>query len=187
MESTDIAAHFLQDALRQLRKYRELARRALAQLPDEHFFAAPDAETNSVALILKHMGGNMRSRWTDFLSSDGEKPDRQRDREFVREESDSRASVLRSWEEGWEAALAALEALRPDDLARTVTIRGEPHSVLEAINRQLTHYAYHVGQVVLLVRTHVGEEWRSLSIPRGASERLEVSREGEARDASSRP
>ncbi len=174
-----LADHYLQDVQLQLHKYKELAEKALAQVPDEDFFAVLDREANSMALIIKHMAGNMRSRWTDFLTSDGEKADRERDREFILEESDSRDALLARWEDGWRLTLAAIEGLRPEDLQRTVTIRGEPHTVLEAINRQLTHYAYHVGQIVLLAKHVAGEGWQSLSIPRGRSGDFDVAKGGQ--------
>ena len=160
----------LGEALHQLRKYRYLGERAMAQLSDEEIFRSLDAEANSIAVIVKHLHGNMRSRWTDFLTSDGEKPDRHRDREFESDAATSRADVERWWEEGWDVVLAAADSLRPTDLDRVVRIRGEPHSVLQAISRQVTHYAYHVGQIVLLAKHFRGAEWQSLSIPRGRSE-----------------
>lgn len=173
-----IGEHYLEDAFLQLRKLKDLAERATAQVADEDFFALLDAEANSIALVMKHMAGNMRSRWTDFLSTDGEKPDRDRDTEFERAETDSRAALEARWQESWRITLEAIGALRPEDLERTVTIRGEPHTVLQAINRQLTHYAYHVGQIVLLAKHRAGERWQSLSIPRGKSKEYEVAREG---------
>ncbi len=169
---------FLEDALLQLAKSRTLAERALEQTSDAAFFAALDAETNSIALVVKHLAGNMRSRWTDFLATDGEKPDRNRDREFEREPGDSRAALMARWEEGWRLALAAVGALAEGDLGRTVTVRGESHTVMQAVQRQLTHYAYHVGQIVLLARHHAGPAWRSLSIPPGQSAAFEVARDG---------
>ena len=131
---------------------------------------APSGETNSIALVVKHLAGNARSRWTDFLTSDGEKADRQRDREFELAEGDSRAALMAAWDAGWAALERALEPLTEDDLLRTITIRGEPHSVLKAIDRQLTHYGYHVGQIVLLARLAQGAGWKSLSVARGQSE-----------------
>ena len=159
----------LDEALVQLDKLKKLADRAEAQVGDEDFFALLDAEANSIALVMKHMAGNMRSRWRDFLTSDGEKPDRRRDTEFERHPEDSRAALRQRWEEGWRLTREAIAALAPDDLARTVTIRGEPHTVLQAIARQLTHYAYHVGQIVLLAKHRAGDRWQTLSIPRGRS------------------
>jgi Protein of unknown function (DUF1572) len=127
-----------------------------------------DGEMNSIAVTVKHMAGNMRSRWTDFLHSDGEKPDRNRDAEFV-EPPRTRAAVQALWEEGWKCMFEALEPLSEEDLGRTVMIRGEPHSVMQAINRQMAHYAYHCGQIVLLAKHFADAEWRSLTVPRGAS------------------
>jgi hypothetical protein len=169
---------YLTDALLQLRKLKTLADRALAQLPPHHWFTTLDREGNSVALIVKHLGGNMRSRWTDFLTTDGDKPDRDRDAEFEVRPGDTRESLLARWEEGWQRCFAAIDPLAGEDLRRTVTIRGEPHTVLEAINRQMTHYAQHVGQIVLLAKHFAGPSWESLSIPRGKSRELDVSKGG---------
>lgn len=169
---------YLEDVLLQLRKYKQMAEKAVAQVPESQFSGVLDLESNSIALIIKHMAGNMRSRWTDFLTTDGEKPDRERDREFFIEEGDTREQIMTKWEEGWSRTFAAIEALQPDDLTRTVTIRGEPHLVLEAIQRQLTHYSYHVGQIVLLAKHYAGGGWQSLSIPRGRSKDLDVSKDG---------
>ena len=165
-----LAAHFLEDALAVFRKYKKLGEDAMAQLSDEELFALIDAEANSVALLVKHLAGNMRSRWSNFLTTDGEKPDRARDAEFRLETETTRAEVLRWWETGWGYVFAAVEPLTPADLERTVTIRNEPHTVLKAINRQLTHYAYHVGQIVLLAKHFKSGGWQSLSIAPGDSE-----------------
>ena len=162
--------HYLEETIRQLRKLKDLADKAMAQIRDEDFFATLDAESNSIAVIVKHMAGNMRSRWTDFLTSDGEKPDRKRDLEFEIEVRDSKESLLKRWEIGWRCVFDALTPLRPEDLGTTVVIRGEPHSVIQAINRQLTHYAYHVGQIVFLAKHAAGPRWQSLSVPRRKSE-----------------
>ena len=170
---------YLNDCLRQLRKLKGLAEKAVAQVGDEHLFATPDPDGNSIAIIMKHVAGNMRSRWTDFLTSDGEKPDRNRDSEFIQEPDETREIVMARWEDGWRRTLEAISALEPGDLGRTVTVRGEPHSVLEAINRQMTHYAMHVGQIVLLARYYAGPSWRSLSIPRGQSATFDVSKSGD--------
>jgi Protein of unknown function (DUF1572) len=180
-----IEQHYLDDALVQLRKLKEQADRAVAQVSDEQFFATLDPESNSLAIIMKHVAGNMRSRWTDFLTSDGEKPDRERDKEFERGATDTRERVLAQWEHGWALVFGAISALAPSDLGRTVRIRGESHSVVEAINRQTTHYAAHVGQIVLLAKHHAGAEWKTLSIPRGKSKEMEVARDSRfvARDA----
>lgn len=166
----DLAAHYLDEVRRQMRGYKRLAEGALAQLKDEEFFFTPDPEANSVAIIIKHLAGNMRSRFTGFLTTDGEKPDRHRDREFEINAGTTRADVMRWWEEGWACVFSAIEGLKPEDLLRTVTIRGEPHSVLQALNRQLAHYAYHGGQIVFLAKHLRVREWKSLSIPRGKSE-----------------
>ena len=162
--------HYLEETIRQLRKLKDLADKAMAQIRDEDFFATLDAESNSIAVIVKHMAGNMRSRWTDFLTSDGEKPDRKRDLEFEIEVRDSKESLLKRWEIGWRCVFDALTPLRPEDLGTTGVIRGEPHSVIQAINRQLTHYAYHVGQIVFLAKHAAGPRWQSLSVPRRKSE-----------------
>src|SRR6185436_15665545 len=173
-----IEQHFLDDALQQLRKLKEQADKAIGQTSDEHFFATLDPEANSIALIMKHVAGNMRSRWTDFLTTDGEKPDRDRDREFETTSADTRASVTAQWEDGWNGLFAAITPLLPGDLSRTVHVRGEAHSVLEAITRQTTHYAAHVGQIVLLAKHHAGSRWQTLSIPRGRSKEFDVSKSG---------
>ena len=173
-----IERHFLDDTLLQLRKLKTQAERAYAQIDDHAFFAALGPDENSIAVIMKHVAGNMRSRWTDFLTTDGEKPDRNRDREFELEPSDTRGHIVSRWEDGWSRALGAVQALGPDDLLKTVTVRGEAHSVVEAIQRQLTHYAAHVGQIVLLSKHYAGAEWKTLSIPRGKSRDFDVSKNG---------
>jgi uncharacterized damage-inducible protein DinB len=165
-----IAAHYLDEARRQFLGHKRLAEGALAQLQDEEFFVAIDAEANSIATLVKHIAGNARSRFTDFLTSDGEKPDRHRDQEFELSANTTRAEVMRWWEEGWQIVLSALESLKPEDVERTVTIRGQPHSVLQAVNRQIAHYAYHVGQIVFLAKHLRSREWKSLSVPKGKSE-----------------
>ena len=165
-----LSAHFLEDALAVFRKYKKLGEDAMAQLDDEEFFAQIDVESNSVAVIVKHMAGNMRSRWSDFLTADGEKATRDRDAEFRIEPETTREEVLGWWEAGWRCVFEAVEPLKPADLERTVTIRGEPHTVVKAINRQLTHYAYHTGQIVFLAKHFKSENWKSLSIARGQSE-----------------
>jgi hypothetical protein len=167
---------YLEEASREFRSLKRLVEKALAQVSDANFFQALDPESNSVAILVKHLGGNLRSRWTDFLTSDGEKPDRRRDSEFEREPADTRASLLDRWEAGWRALFATLDALRPEDLAREVVIRGEPHSVLRAINRALTHCAVHAGQIVLLSKHLAGPEWQTLSIARGKSEDFKPTR-----------
>ena len=172
-------AAFLEDAVRQLRKYKNLADRAIAQVPAADLFRALDAESNSIAVVMKHVAGNMRSRWTDFLTSDGEKPDRDRDSEFELDAADTHEALLERWETGWRLLFEALAAVSPADVLRTVPIRGEPHTVMQAINRQLTHYAYHVGQIVFLARHFAGKDWVSLSIPKGRSREFDVAKSGE--------
>jgi hypothetical protein len=169
-----LAKHYLDDALTSFRDYKALAEKAFAQLKDEEFFLALDEEANSIGVIIKHMSGNMRSRWTDFLTSDGEKPDRNRDAEFVLTGDVSRDGLMEQWEEGWSRVFAAIEPLQPEDLGRKVLIRGEEHSVIEAINRQLTHYAYHTGQIVFLAKHIRSRDWKSLSIPRNRSAEFNV-------------
>ena len=159
---------YLEDSLEIFRYYKKLAERAMAQVSDEQLFATLDAEANSIAIVVKHMAGNMRSRWTDFLSSDGEKATRDRDSEFVNP-APTRAALMAEWEDGWACVFSALEPLTDDDLDRTVTIRGEAHSVMQAINRQVAHYPHHMGQIVLLAKHFVGSHWQSLSVPRNQS------------------
>ena len=166
----DFRARYIDEAFRSFRGHKRLADGAMEQLSDEQFFATPDPESNSVAVIVKHLAGNMRSRFTDFLTTDGEKPDRNRDREFEMHTGSKREEVLDSWEKNWQLVFETLNSLHPQDLDRTVTIRGEPHSVLQAINRQLVHYAYHVGQIVFLAKHWRGAEWQTLSVPKGQSE-----------------
>ncbi|MBV9082496.1 MAG: DUF1572 domain-containing protein [Acidobacteriaceae bacterium] len=156
---------YLEDALSILGMYKEMGERAMEQVSEEQLTAVLDAEMNSIATIVKHMAGNMRSRWTDFLTSDGEKPDRNRDSEFEAPPAD-RETLMKVWNDGWRLVFQALEPLTDADLSRTVTIRGEPHSVMQAINRQMTHYASHVGQIILLAKHFNHQYWKSLSIPR---------------------
>ncbi len=162
----EVGATYLAEVLRAFRQYKALGEKAMAQIEPAGFFQTPDEESNSIAVIVKHLAGNMRSRWTDFLTTDGEKPNRNRDAEFELASSTTVADVHRWWDDGWRCLFAAVEPLRPADLLRTVTIRGEPHSVLAAINRQTAHYAYHIGQIVYLARHVGGERWQTLSIPR---------------------
>jgi len=167
---TDVAAHYLDEARRQMRGHKRMGEGAMAQLRDDDFFLTLDPESNSVAILVKHLAGNMRSRFTDFLTSDGEKPDRFRDREFEVTEATTRADVMKWWDEGWTCVLGAIDALKPEDVMRSVTIRGEAHTVLQAINRQIAHYAAHIGQIVFLAKHLRSTNWKSLSIPRGKSE-----------------
>src|SRR6478609_1406431 len=160
-----IIENYLSDSILSFRNAKKMAERAIEQVSDDEFFRQIDEESNSLAVIVKHIAGNARSRWSDFLNSDGEKPDRNRDTEFEMME-DTRESLMEFWESGWRTVFDALEPLTAADLAKTVTIRGEPHTVVEAINRQLTHYSYHVGQIVFLAKHLKSSEWRTLSIPR---------------------
>ena len=166
----DLGVHVLQDVLRSLEQLKSLAERAVAQVDERRLADTLDAESNSIAVLMKHLGGNMRSRWTDFLTSDGEKPDRRRDTEFEQGPETTKASVTAIWEDGWRAAFDGVAALQPGDLQRRVRIRGEIHTVVQALHRQMTHTAYHVGQIVLLAKHLRSDEWRTLSIPRGQSE-----------------
>jgi Protein of unknown function (DUF1572) len=159
---------YLKDSLALFRHYKQLAERAMTQCPDAGLFATLDRESNSIAVTVKHMAGNMRSRWTDVLTTDGEKPDRNRDAEFE-DPPRTRAELLDVWEEGWRRVFGALEGMSDADMTRTVTIRGEAHSVTQAINRQMAHYAYHIGQIVGLSKHFGSADWKALTIPRGQS------------------
>ena len=170
MTSMDLAQHYLDEIRRQLRGHKRLAEGALAQVTDEQLLAILDPESNSLAVLIKHIAGNMRSRFTDFLNSDGEKPDRHRDEEFELDGEVTRAELIRWWEEGWAVVNRALDSLKPQDVLKTVYIREEPHTVLQALNRALAHYAFHIGQIVFLAK-HLGtHNWQTLSVPRGESE-----------------
>lgn len=162
----NLGTHLLHTALKELRGLKALGEKAMAQVKNDEFSATLDPEANSIAVIVKHMAGNMRSRWTDFLTSDGEKPDRHRDDEFEIGPETTRAEVMRWWEDGWCVTFGAIEPLGADDLTRIVLIRDQPHTVVEAIARQLTHYGEHVGQIVFLAKHLRSSEWQSLSIPR---------------------
>ena len=159
----------LSTALDELQKIKKLADKSIEQLSDEQLHATIDPEANSVAVLMRHMAGNMRSRWVNFLTSDGEKPDRMRDREFE-DPRQSRAELLAEWEHGWQCVFEALEPLTDADLLRTVMIRGEAHTVYKAISRQVAHYAGHAYQILLLAKHMQGANWKTLSIPRGQSE-----------------
>jgi Protein of unknown function (DUF1572) len=167
---SDLGSHYLDEVQRQFRGYKRLGESAMSQLKDEELFVTIDPESNSIAVLVKHLAGNMRSRFTDFLTSDGEKPNRNRDQEFDVTANTGRADVMHWWEEGWERVFSAVAGLKPEDLLRTVTIRGEPHSVLQAINRQLAHYSAHVAQMIFLAKHLRSNEWKTLSIPRGKSQ-----------------
>jgi len=164
----EFTTSYLKDSTDLLRYYKKLAERAIAQVPDEALTATLDAESNSIAIIVKHLTGNMQSRWTDFLTSDGEKPSRNRDAEFEAPPQ-TRAELLAQWEAAWKIAFDALAPLTDDDLGRTIRIRGERHSVLQAIHRQVAHYAYHIGQIVYIAKHCSAGQWKSLTIPRGKS------------------
>jgi hypothetical protein len=168
MENHEIVAkHYLETVLTTFRKQKVLAEKAFAQLEPQHFHIALDVESNSLAVIIKHVAGNMRSRWQDFLTTDGEKPSRNRDQEFSSGESVN--ELMERWEEGWQTLFTALESLSPNDVLKTVTIRAQPHTVMQAVERQVDHYAYHVGQIVFLAKHLKSENWQTLSVARGQS------------------
>ena len=159
---------YIADSLALFRQYKRLAEGAMEQVTDEQLQATLDPETNSIAMIVKHLSGNMRSRWTDFLTTDGEKPDRDRDREFV-DPPANRKALMDAWADGWARLFSALEPLSDSDLARTITIRGEAHSVMQAINRQVAHYSLHVGQIVMLAKHFAHDRWQPLTVPKNKS------------------
>ena len=160
---------YLKDSISLFQYYKKLGENAIAQCPDAGLFATIDEENNSIAVVIKHMTGNMRSRWTDFLTSDGEKANRNRDSEFEAPPK-TRAEVLDLWDSGWKIVFAALEPLDDGSMTKTVTIRGEEHSVMQAINRQIAHYSYHTGQIVLLAKHFAGANWKALTIPKKKSD-----------------
>jgi len=164
----ELTTSCLKDSISLFRFYKRLGDGALGQASDEALFAQIDPEANSIAIIVKHLEGNMRSRWRDFLTTDGEKPDRNRDSEFEAPPK-TRSELIALWDSGWELAFRELDHVTDTDLARTIYIRGEAHSVMQAIHRQLTHYSYHVGQIVFLAKHFSGPGWKSLTIPRGQS------------------
>jgi hypothetical protein len=174
---------YLEDSLTLFHYYKKLAERAMEQVTDDQLFEVLDAESNSIAIIVKHMYGNMRSRWMDFLTTDGEKPDRNRDSEFE-DPPATRKALMNLWEQGWNYLFTALEPLSDPDLERTITIRGEAHSVMQAINRQIGHYSYHCGQIVFLAKHFQHANWKSLTIPRGKS--ANFNQRGGAGEASQR-
>jgi len=169
ISNDEVTSRYLVDLVRTFRNYKALGDGALSQVSDDNLHALVDRDANSIAVIVKHLAGNLRSRFTDFLTADGEKPGRDRDAEFEMADRVSRDEINGWWEEGWAIALASIESLTPGDLERTVTIRGEPFHVVEALNRLATHAAYHVGQIVLLAKHFAGPNWKSLSIPKGQS------------------
>jgi hypothetical protein len=169
MNDESIGQHYLDDALKTFRDYKKLAERAFAQISDQDFFRTIDDESNSIAVNMKHMAGNMLSRWRDFLTTDGEKPERDRDMEFVMLPETTKDDLWAYWQKGWKCTFDAIEPLKQEDLMRTITIRGQDHTVIQAINRQLAHYAYHVGQIVYLAKHFKSSEWLSLSVPKNKS------------------
>ena len=164
------ALTYYDEVRRSFRGYKRLADGGLAQLSDEEFFRAPDSESNSVAVVVKHVAGNLRSRWQDFLTTDGEKPDRNRDQEFVLGPEDTRQELMRRWEKGFQIVFDTIESLTAEDFGRTVTIRGDAHTILQAMNRSLMHTAYHVGQILYVGKHLRGAAWTMLSIPKGKSQ-----------------
>ena len=166
----DHLSHFLEDAVFSFSNIKGLADRAMAQVDDQAFFRPLDAETNSIAIVVKHLAGNMQSRWTDIFTSDGEKPDRNRDGEFELRANDTRDTLMEHWQSGWWTVFATLSTVQPADYDTPLFIRGERHSLIQAVNRQVSHYAFHVGQIVLLARHYAGDRWSTLSIERGASQ-----------------
>jgi Protein of unknown function (DUF1572) len=174
---------YTEDALAIFRQYKLLGERAMQQVTVDQLFASLDEECNSIAIIVKHLVGNMRSRWMDFLTTDGEKSSRNRDCEFV-DPPATREALMREWDEGWACVFGAIEPLTDADMGRTVTIRGEAHSVMQAINRQLAHYPLHVGQIVLLAKHYAGDRWQTLSVARNKS--AEFNRKVAAGEASQR-
>jgi Protein of unknown function (DUF1572) len=168
-DNASLATAYADEARRSFRGYKRMADGTFAQLSDEQFFHVPDPESNSVAMLVKHISGNMRSRWTDFLTTDGEKPDRDRDQEFVITAADTRQELIRRWEESFTTVFGTLQRLTPEDFDKTVYIRGEPHTILQAINRSLNHVAGHISQIVFLGKLLRGADWKTLSIPRGKS------------------
>jgi hypothetical protein len=170
----DLASHYLEEMKRQFRGHKRMGEAAMAQLEDKDFLIALDPESNSIAALVKHIAGNARSRFTDFLASDGEKPDRFRDREFELTEKPTREEIMQWWEQAWSHIFSALDSLTPEDVQRTVTIRQEPHTVMQALNRALAHYAQHIGQIVFLSKHLRSSHWQSLSIPRGKSEDYKI-------------
>ncbi len=187
MNDQSVAEQYLTDALQTFRDYKKLAERAFAQLSDEDFFKTIDPESNSIAVNMKHLAGNMLSRWTDFLTTDGEKPERNRDLEFVMLPKTTKDDMIAYWEQGWKSVFDAIEPLQPEDLMRTITIRGQDHTVIQAINRQLAHYAYHVGQIVYLAKHFKSSEWQSLSVPRNRSSEFNAHLEQKMREAATPP
>lgn len=172
----DTAAAYLDEARRALRGHKRLAEGAISQLSDHELFLQLDPESNSVAVIMKHIAGNIGSRLTDFLATDGEKPDRHRDQEFEISPATTRTQLMQMWEAAWQIAFGTIASLQPADLERTVTIRGEPYTAFQALHRAVAHYVYHVGQIVFLAKHFRGAEWKTLSIARGESEQFNAAK-----------
>ena len=166
---SSVGAAYLTDVVRQYRLYKGYVDKALPRVRDADLHIELDANSNSIAVIIKHVAGNLRSRFRDFLTADGEKPDRHRDGEFAMPDRASRDELLKWWEEAWGILFGSVEALTPEDLGRTIMIRGEGYLVIEALNRSIAHTASHVGQIVYLSRHFAGDAWTSLTIPKGAS------------------
>src|ERR1044072_6764643 len=164
-----VGAHFLEDALKSFRDYKKLAERAFEQIDEADLFRTIDEESNSIAINMKHMAGNMLSRWTDFLTTDGEKPNRERDMEFVMLPETTKADLVAYWDRGWECVFAAIEPLTAEDLMRIGKSGGQDHTAAQAINRQIAHYAYHVGQIVYLAKHFKSSDWQNLSVPKNKS------------------
>jgi hypothetical protein len=187
MSDQSLGQHYLADALQTFRDQKKLAERAFEQTSDEDFLATLDTESNSIAVIIKHMAGNMLSRWTDFLITDGEKPERNRDIEFVMLPGTTKDDMIAYWDRGWKSVFDAVEPLQPEDLMRTIRIRGQDHTVVQAINRQIAHYGYHVGQIVYLAKHFKSSEWQSLSVPRNRSAEFNAHLEQKAKESASAP
>ena len=164
----------IRNAISESRRYKELAENAITQIPEAELYEVLDEESNSIAMLIKHLAGNLTSRWSDFLVSDGDKPGRDREAEFRSHAEDTKENLMERWEAGWNCLFSALERLQPEDLEKTITIRSEPCTVLEAVHRGIMHAAYHVGQIALLAKHYTGNNWQSLSIPRGKSEEYRV-------------
>jgi len=185
--NNQLAQHYLTDALQTFRDYKKLAERAFEQISEEDFFKTIDDESNSIAVNMKHMAGNMLSRWTDFLNTDGEKPERNRDIEFVMLPGTTKDDMIAYWDIGWKCVFDAVEPLKPEDLMRTIRIRGQDYTVVQAINRQLAHYAYHVGQIVYLAKHFKSSDWQSLSVPRNKSAEFNAHLEEKMKEHASTP
>ena len=187
MPDQSLAQQYLTGALQTFRDYKKLAERAFAQVSETDFFVTLDPESNSIAVNMKHLAGNMLSRWTDFLTTDGEKPNRERDLEFVMAPSTTKDDMVAYWEKGWQCVFAAIEPLGPDDLLRTVLIRGQEHTVMQAINRQIAHYSYHAGQIVYLAKHFKSSAWQTLSVPRNKSAEFNAFLEQKMKESAGTP